>query len=156
MASSGCCTGSEIDLKSLKTPGQNQMGEILGPLILQGMQKGATPFTGQLSAGPDQAQMAAMQAMMGIGGQGPYQQQSYPTMGAPGQGGFDVPPWNPDYVTPGGGGGGGGGTITKPQLKDPGQRNQFTPEQWQQIRMGIRNGETGRNVIPYDPYASTP
>jgi len=101
MASSGCCTGSEIDLKSMKTPGQNQMGEMLGPLLAQGMRQGATPFTGQLSAGPDQAQMAAMQAMMGIGGQGQYQQQGYPTMGAPGQPGPNVPEWDYNYVSPG-------------------------------------------------------
>ena len=93
----GCCTGKEIDLKSMKTPGQRQMGDILGSLIVGGMQQGATPFGGQLSAGPDQAQMAAMNAMMGIGGQGPYQQQGYPTMGAPGQGGLPVPNWDPNY-----------------------------------------------------------
>ena len=118
--SGGCCTGSELNMRSFKTPGQNQMGEMLGPLLAQGMRQGATPFTGQLSAGPDQAQMAAMQAMMGIGGQGQYQQQAYPMMGAPGQPGPNIPEWNYDYVTPGGGlGGGTDDVITPGMLKDP-------------------------------------
>ena len=105
----GCCTGSEIDLREMKTAGQKQMGNILGPLITAGISQGATPFTGQLSAGPDPAQMAAMNAMMGIGGQGAYNPNPYPTMGAPGMGpGPMVTPI--DY--------GGGGSGTREDWKD--------------------------------------
>jgi len=65
----------------MRTPGQKEVGNVLGPLLTAGISQGATPYGGQLSQGPDQAQMAAMNMMMGIGGQGPYQQQGYPTMG---------------------------------------------------------------------------
>ena len=149
----GCCTGTEIDLKEMRTPGQIDMGNVLGPLIQAGIGQGATPFGGQLSMGPDQAQMAAMNTMMGIGGQGAYQPGAYPTM-AP-QGGPPGPNVRP---LPGGGGGydmttvpgqTGGGTpddpytvipkdslrdpyaaydpIWKKQLQDPGYRNQVPP-----------------------------
>ena len=96
-----CCTGTAVDLKEMRTPGQKEMGNILGPLLQAGISHGATPFGGQLSMGPDQAQMAAMNMMMGIGGQGGYQPGRYPTM-APGSGppgpmsGYSSPPpWNP-------------------------------------------------------------
>ena len=77
-----CCTGEKIDLKEMRTEGQKEMGDFLGPLISSGILTGATPFEGQLTAGSDPAQMAAMNTMMGIGGYGPY------TGGSGGTGGF--------------------------------------------------------------------
>ena len=113
-----CCTGSEIDLKEMKTGGQKQMGNILGPLISAGISSGATPFGGQLSAGPDQAQMSAMNMMMGIGGQGQYQPNPYPMMGAQGRPPGPITPWN--YDSDGGGGSNyDGDVITPPMLRDP-------------------------------------
>jgi len=100
-----CCTGSEIDLKEMRTEGQKEMGNILGPLMAAGIGQGATPFGGQLSAGSDQAQMAAMNTMMGIGGQGQYNQQPYPMYGFGGFGGGPVGPTGP--VGPGVGSGPG-------------------------------------------------
>ena len=67
-----CCTGSEIDLKEMKTAGQKDIGKILAKIIKANMEKGATPFGGQLSQPPDQGMMAAMNTMMNIGGYGGY------------------------------------------------------------------------------------
>jgi len=93
----GCCTGTELDLKEMRTPGQKEVGNVLGPLLTAGISQGATPYGGQLSANPDQAQIAAMNMMMGIGGQGQYQQQGSPTMGPSGSnlpGPMTIPAYN--------------------------------------------------------------
>lgn len=121
-----CCTGSEIDLKEMRTPGQKEMGDILGPLFQAGISQGATPFGGQLSMGPDQAQMAAMNTMMGIGGQGGYQPGGYPTMapqgGPPGPNVSPRDPYSSIPPRPPGLGYGDGGEN---DIIPPGRRSPF-------------------------------
>ena len=87
----GCFKGDKIDLTSLRTPEQQEMmkalGQALGPMLGQG----ATPYGGQINAPYDPAMLSAMNMMMQVGGQGPYQPFNFPTMapqgGTPGPGG---------------------------------------------------------------------
>jgi len=72
------CQGKEIDFKELRTPEQIALMKAIGPYLMAGMQRGATPFPGQLSAGFDPSQNAAMNVMMQHGGQGPYQPPQMP------------------------------------------------------------------------------
>ena len=129
-----CCTGSEIDLKEMKTAGQKRMGNVLGPLIEAGMSQGATPFGGQLSQPYDPAQMAAMQVMYGIGkGGGQYTPNTYPLGGFQGYSGGPMSPWNFDDNGGGGdddNGGGGdydGDIIEKEKLKAPDPSKRTNP-----------------------------
>ena len=108
------CQGKEIDFKDLRTPEQMALMQALGPYLLQGINQGATPFPGQLSAGFDPAQISAMNVMMQHGGQGPYQAPGMPTTPMapppmPGVGPYD-PPKGGGYGDWGGSGYGGGGS----------------------------------------------
>ena len=92
-----CCKGKEIELKDLRTPEQQQMMQAMFPLLLSGIQRGATPFGGQLSTPPDPSMLHAMNVMMQAGGQGPYsfpgfQQGPYGQMGGMQPGPFNNGP----------------------------------------------------------------
>jgi len=99
----GCFKGDKIDLTSLRTPEQQEMmkalGQALGPMLGQG----ATPYGGQINAPYDPAMLSAMNMMMQVGGQGPYQPFNFPTMapqgggsgGGPGGPGGTDTPWTP-------------------------------------------------------------
>lgn len=67
-----CCEGKEIEYKDLRTPGQQQMMQSLLPVIMGGIQRGATPFGGMLSQPPDPSVLNAMNVMSNVGGQGNY------------------------------------------------------------------------------------
>lgn len=98
------CQGKPIDLRDVgRTSEQEEMMKKLGPLIWGMMGKGATPFSGQLTQGPDPGMLQAMNMMSMVGGQGPYQYPGMQTGAYPSPPGMNVPPWG------GGGGGGGGG-----------------------------------------------
>jgi hypothetical protein len=73
-----CCKGKEIDFKEMRTPEQKEMMAMLFDTIKSNMGQGATPFMGPLSAGPNPAQLAAMNTMMQMGGYGGYQAPQFP------------------------------------------------------------------------------
>ena len=122
------CQGKPIEMRDVgRTEEQKQMMAKLMPLILSGMERGATPFPGQqLTQPPDQGMLNAMNMMSMVGGQGPYQVSGMQLGPYAGGGG----------ITPGGGGagGGGGGPGPKdwtPPLNDPGddwwKRDPYAP-----------------------------
>ena len=124
----GCFKGDKIDLTSLRTPEQQEMmaalGQALGPMLSQG----ATPYGGQINAPYDPAMLSAMNMMMQVGGQGPYQPFNFPTMAPQGGGSGGGP----------GGGGGGGGTGspghtasgTESVRNQPGPAPRFGAHNW--------------------------
>ena len=73
------CQGQPIEMKDLRTPEQQAMMVSLANLINRQMGGGgqATPFGGQLSQPPDPGMLAAMNMMMQMGGQGPYQMPGF-------------------------------------------------------------------------------
>ena len=90
----GCFKGDKIDLTSLRTQEQQDMMKALGD-ALQGMiGQGATPYGGQINAPYDPAMLSAMNMMMQVGGQGPYQPFNFPTMGPQGGAPGGLPGWN--------------------------------------------------------------
>jgi hypothetical protein len=67
-----CCEGEKIDLTSLRTPEQQEVLKALAPLLLSGIERGNTPFSGALSAPPDPSMLNAMNMMSMVGTGKPY------------------------------------------------------------------------------------
>ena len=126
-------------MSDLRTAEQKQMMSKLLPMILSGMERGATPFGGQLTRGPDKGMLDAMNMMSWRGGQGPYQ---YPGMqtGPYGGGGGGLP---------GGGGGSGVGGSGSGEGTGP-----YDREWWENIdpyapgERKPRPGPPGREILP--------
>lgn len=72
------CQGEPIEFQDIRAPEQRQLMTNLLPMIQAGLQRGATPYPGQLSAPYDPGQTAAMNTMMGLGGYGGYQAPQMP------------------------------------------------------------------------------
>ena len=152
-----CCTGTKVNLDEFRTPGQKELGNILGPLFAGAIPHGATPSDPNvpLSMGQNREQMNAIQAMYDVGYPGKqYQPQPWQTM-AP-QGGLPGPmvdPYSPRYPQypprpPGlGSGDGGGGNDIIP----PGRRSPFAdPFDPRYLPGG------GYPPYPYSTYDPTP
>jgi len=92
-------------MADLRTPEQKEMMAKLFPLLLSGIQKGATPFGGMLSQPPDPSMLSAMNVMHQMGGQGPYTFPGMQTGPYLPSGGINPPPVG--YNGDGGGSGGG-------------------------------------------------
>jgi len=139
------CQGKPVEMQDLRTAEQKQMMQKLLPILLGGMEKGATPFGGQLSAPPDPGMLSAMNMMMQVGGQGPYQ---YPGMqtGPYGGGGGGL--------TPGGYSGGGGGAYVPGEHTPPGTGPHDWESWWNKddpFAPGTREprtGPPGRRIVP--------
>jgi hypothetical protein len=65
-----CCTGAEIDLKEMRTPGQIDIGKQLAGQIGGRLGQGATQYGGPLTAQTHPGIPAALETMMRIGGYG--------------------------------------------------------------------------------------
>jgi hypothetical protein len=98
-----CCEGEKIDLTSLKSPEQQAVLKALAPLLLSGIEKGNTPFSGALSAPPDPSMLNAMNMMSMVGTGKPYNFPGFMW------GGYPQPGQPTPGQVPGGGGGGAGG-----------------------------------------------
>ena len=90
----GCFKGDKIDLTSLRTQEQQDMMTALGDALGGMIGQGATPYGGQINAPYDPAMLSAMNMMMQVGGQGPYQPFNFPTMGPQGGAPGGAPGWN--------------------------------------------------------------
>jgi len=75
----GC--NQEIDWENLRTPEQQTVMAQLGSLLSSNLVRGATPYTGAINAPYDPSQLAAMNVMMGLGGQGQYNAPEIPLYG---------------------------------------------------------------------------
>jgi len=126
------CQGKPIEMQDLRTPEQKDVMAALGPLILAGINRGATPFGGQLSAPPDPSMLQAMNMMSQVGGQGPYR---FPGMQT---GPYPMPPQMSTGGNGGGGGGGGGGGVS-PNPRRSGFEHPWEPQ-----------------FDPYAPYKRSP
>ena len=91
------CQGDPIEMADLRTKEQKQMMEKMGPLIWEMMGKGATPFGGKLTQGPDPGMLQAMNMMSMVGGQGPYQVPGMQTGAYPPPPGMNLPPWDSNW-----------------------------------------------------------
>jgi len=91
-----CCQGSPLEMQNMQSPQVQGMMNVLGPMIAQGLGRGATPFPGQLSAGANPGQSAAMNTMMGMGGYGGYGQGGAGGGGGQGNLGPLRPPQQPN------------------------------------------------------------
>ena len=83
--------GEKFDLDEMRTAGQKKVGAELSEIIYALMGKMATPLQGRLSMGPDQAQLAAMNTMYGVGGRAGYNPGKYPMYGFGGFPPFERP-----------------------------------------------------------------
>lgn len=66
------CQGEPIEMEDLRTEGQQNVMANLGALLMPNIGKTRAPYPGMLSAPPDQAQLAAMDTMMGLGARAYY------------------------------------------------------------------------------------
>lgn len=70
--------GEPIDYTNLMTPEQQQIMAGMGQYLGEHLGETATPYSGTLSAQYDPAQLAAMNVMMQLGGQGGYNAPNIP------------------------------------------------------------------------------
>ena len=98
-----CFEGDKVDWENLRTPEQQAVMQLLSGPMLSGLQMGATPFSGQMSAPMSGAQKMAMTTMADIGGYG-WKPQKAKYKSVPK---VDVP--SLDFL----GGGGNGNTVAK-------------------------------------------
>lgn len=129
-----CFGGEPIEFENLRSPEQQAMMQGLYHSMVTGLQQGATPYPGQLSAPMTNPQFAAMKQMMDVGGYGykpqfpqyrSVPQTNVPLLDIPGLGGGSQttnagtqtsqidPAQDPKFIgflneMLGGGGGGGG------------------------------------------------
>ena len=61
------CQGEPIEMKDLRTEGQQEIMEKLGDYLALMIEQTREPYTGQLNAPSDPGQLAAMNTMMGLG-----------------------------------------------------------------------------------------
>ena len=68
----GVCAGKPIDFQNMASPGQQALDPYVAGAMKGGMQQGATPYPGQLSQGPVDPILQAIQMMYSMGGLGQY------------------------------------------------------------------------------------
>ena len=102
-------------MQDLRTPEQKAMMAALGPLLTSGIQRGATPFGGQLSYLPDMSMLDAMNVQHMVGTGQPYR-----------WGGMQTGPYPfPGQANPGNYSGGGGGDRSGPPGDWPGPHDPY-------------------------------